>query len=79
MITLSLSSTLLYEMTFAVPMIRQLTLHNNRKFLKFSRAEDLELVFASVSEQNTSVLVSKTSQNQGREEFGVPRLISGVW
>lgn len=56
-------------------MIRQLTLQNIRKFLKRSTAQWLELVFASVSEQNsehkiTSVPVSKTSQKQDKEEFG---------
>jgi len=39
-------------MRFPALMIRQLTLQNARKFLKFSSAECLELGFASISEQN---------------------------
>lgn len=55
-------------------MIRQLTLQNIRKILKFSSAECLELFFSSISEQNcehkiTTVPVSKTSQKQDKEEF----------
>lgn len=50
-------------------MIRQLTLQNTRKFKKFSSAECFQLVFASISEQNsehkiTTVPVSKEARNK---------------